>query len=145
MNHYPHHIGDYAKDTAHLSLTQHGAYRQMMDMYYRTERPLPADRTRLHILLRCQSKLDRVSVDTVLEEFFQLRDDGWHHKRCNEGKQERQQGYRDEKQWWNRWCHDCFRREAQDAQQESRRGLRTLDRALSRDYCAIRALALSRR
>lgn len=84
MNHYPHHIGDYTRDTVHLTMLQHGAYRLMMDLYYGSEKPLPKDRKRLHILLRCTSKADRAAADTVLEEFFREGADGWHHKRCDE-------------------------------------------------------------
>ncbi len=41
MNFYKHHIGDYRRDTAHLSLLEHGVYRQLMDTYYLSEEPIP--------------------------------------------------------------------------------------------------------
>lgn len=84
MNYYNHHIGDYSRDTGHLSMLEHGAYRKMLDIYYATEKPLPLDRARLYRLLSCQRGLERSTVDSVLTEFFSERDDGWHHKRCDE-------------------------------------------------------------
>ena len=31
VNYYEHHLGDYAKDTGHLSMLEHGAYRIQLD------------------------------------------------------------------------------------------------------------------
>lgn len=84
MNYYPHHIGDYARDTSHLSMTEDGAYRRLMDICYSTEKPLSLDRAKVYKRVRAQSKIDRDAVDTVLEEFFEQRADGWHQKRIDE-------------------------------------------------------------
>ena len=43
MNYYPFHLGDYAAHTAHLEPMEDLAYRRMLDLYYRTEKPLPLD------------------------------------------------------------------------------------------------------
>lgn len=84
MNYYPHHIGDYVKDTAHLKMIEDGAYRRMLDLYYTSEKPLPLDRAKLYRWLRATSTEEQVAVDTVLaDEFFVERDDGWHHNRCD--------------------------------------------------------------
>lgn len=84
MNYYNHHIGDYAKDTSHLSMTEDGAYRRLMDICYSTEHPLPPDRHRVYRLARATSKLERSAVDAVLDEYFDQREDGWHQKRVDE-------------------------------------------------------------
>jgi uncharacterized protein YdaU (DUF1376 family) len=84
MNYYPHHIGDFTRDTAHLSMLEEGAYRRMIDVYYGSEKPLPAESGKLYRLVRAQSSSERKAVDTVLGEFFEKRDDGWHQKRCDE-------------------------------------------------------------
>ena len=42
MNYYERHIGDYLKDTAHLSLLEHGVYSRLLDVYYTRESPIPA-------------------------------------------------------------------------------------------------------
>lgn len=83
MNYYPHNVGDYAKDTPHLSLAEHGAYRLLIDYYYATESPLPVAREASYMLLHCRTKQDRIIVDNLLLQFFHLEADGWHHKRCD--------------------------------------------------------------
>ncbi len=83
MNYYEHHIGDYIKDTAHLSMLEDSAYRRLIDAYYTREMPLPADRKACQKLARAQSKDERAAVDYVLDEFFELKDDGWHQSRCD--------------------------------------------------------------
>ncbi len=82
MNYYEHHLGDYAKDTAHLSMLEHGAYRLLLDRYYSTEEGIPA--AQAHRVARARSKEERDAVDTVLEEFFVLRDDVWVNGRAEE-------------------------------------------------------------
>lgn len=82
MNYYSHHIGDYTTDTAHLSLLEDGAYRRLMDRYYTTEAPLPADDT-LFRVIRARSPDEQEAVRVVLAEFFDLTDAGWTHKRCD--------------------------------------------------------------
>lgn len=84
MNYYNHHIGDYAKDTAHLSMLEDGAYRRLLDICYATEKPLPSDERAIFRLVRAQTKAEREAVKAVLGDFFKLKDDGWHQKRCDE-------------------------------------------------------------
>jgi len=84
MNYYEHHLGDYMRDTAHLSILEDGAYRRLIDAYYIREEPLPGDLKKCYKLARAQSKAERDAVDSVLEEFFDLEADGYHHKRCDE-------------------------------------------------------------
>lgn len=43
MNYYERHLGDYSKDTAHLTMIEHGAYGLLLDRYYGTEAGIPAD------------------------------------------------------------------------------------------------------
>ncbi|CUI03900.1 hypothetical protein BN2497_10485 [Janthinobacterium sp. CG23_2] len=83
MNYYSHHIGDYTTDTAHLSLLEDGAYRRLMDRYYTTEAPLPADEAALFRVVRARAPDEQEAVRVVLAEFFDLTDAGWTHKRCD--------------------------------------------------------------
>lgn len=76
MNYYEHHLGDYARDTAHLSMLEEGAYRRLLDRYYATERPLPADIRECCKFARAQSKAERDAVAVVLKEFFKLGPEG---------------------------------------------------------------------
>lgn len=83
MNYYPHHIGDYTKDTAHLSMLEDGAYRRLIDIYYTQEKALPLDLKVAHRLCRAITTQEKKTVEIVLNEFFTKTDDGWHHKRCD--------------------------------------------------------------
>lgn len=84
MNYFEYHIGDYIKNTAHLSMLEDCAYRRLIDAYYTREAPLPPERTACYRLARAQSKEERAAVDVVLDEFFELQVDGWHQNRCDE-------------------------------------------------------------
>lgn len=75
MNYYERHLGDYARDTAHLTLIEHGAYSVLLDRYYTTEEGIPADQA--HRVARARSKEEKQAVDTVLSEFFDLVDGVW--------------------------------------------------------------------
>lgn len=83
MNYYSHHIGDYTTDTAHLSLLEDGAYRRLLDRYYTTEAPLPADEAALFRLVRARATDEQEAVRVVLAEFFAKGEGGWTHKRCD--------------------------------------------------------------
>jgi uncharacterized protein YdaU (DUF1376 family) len=82
MNYYEHHLGDYAKDTAHLSMLEHGAYRLLLDRYYGAETGIPADQA--HRLARARSREEKQAVDAVLNEFFLLVDGVWINNRAEE-------------------------------------------------------------
>ena len=82
MNHYRHHIGDYRKDTAHLSLLEHGIYRQALDLYYLEEQPLPLDLPRLMRLLCVRNADEERSLCAVLADFFTETEEGYVHTRC---------------------------------------------------------------
>ena len=83
MNYYPHHIGDYLKDTAHLTMIEDGAYRRLIDLYYLHEKPLPAEKRQVYRLARAASTAERGAVDTILDEYFTLSAEGWTHRRCD--------------------------------------------------------------
>jgi uncharacterized protein YdaU (DUF1376 family) len=80
MHYYSFHIGDYRSSTAHLSNAEDLAYRRLIDMYYDTEQPIPVDTQRVARRLRVGIEV----VSAVLDDFFTLADDGWHHERCDE-------------------------------------------------------------
>ena len=84
MNYYEHHLGDYMRDTAHLSLIEDGVYRRLIDAYYAREKPLPLDLGECCKLARVSAKGERSAVAYVLKEFFEAEDDGYHQKRCDE-------------------------------------------------------------
>lgn len=84
MHWYKHHIGDWARDTAHLSILESGAYAKLIAVYYRTENPLPSDISQICKLSGCRTPQDRNAVKSVIMEFFTLESDGYHQKRCDE-------------------------------------------------------------
>lgn len=91
MNYHPHHIGDYSRDTAHLSMLEDAAYRRMLDLYYASERQLPKNRQAIYRLVRARSKPEQLAVDIVLGEFFIETESGWQNTRA-EVEIERHQG-----------------------------------------------------
>jgi uncharacterized protein YdaU (DUF1376 family) len=80
---YPHYPGDYGRDTADLTLTQHGAYRLLLDHYYSTGMPLPPDLPKLYRICRAFDEEERKAVDLVVSKFFQLEADGYHNSRAD--------------------------------------------------------------
>ena len=84
MNYYPFHIGDYARDTRHLTMLEHGAYRLLIDLYYLRESPLPLGLQDVCRLACARSDDEILAVKTVLQEFFVGHPDGWRHVRCDE-------------------------------------------------------------
>lgn len=84
MNFYKHHIGDYQKKTAHLTLAEHGAYLLMLHHYYATETPLPLPGRDLYRMLRAHSKVDHEAIKSVAKQFWQSTDGGLINGRANE-------------------------------------------------------------
>lgn len=80
MNFYKHYIGDFQRDTGHLSLTQRGAYLALMHHYYATEKPLPSDFQALCRIAGAATKDERDAVKSIMP-FFQQVDSGLMHKR----------------------------------------------------------------
>lgn len=82
MNYYQHHIGDYRRDTAHLSLLEHGVYRQLLDWYYLSEEPIPEITEVVFRRLSAKTDEEKKAVETVLSEFFFV-ENGYRHRRCD--------------------------------------------------------------
>jgi uncharacterized protein YdaU (DUF1376 family) len=80
MNYVPWHIGDYKSATAHLSNEEDIAYRRLLEMYYDTEMPIPAD----YIGLARRLRVDLAALDVVLGDFFTLGPDGFRNGRADE-------------------------------------------------------------
>lgn len=70
MNWYKHYIGDYQRDTGHLSMVEHGAYRLMLDTHYATEAPLPKTHSVLFRLLRAFTEAEQEAVVTILSQYW---------------------------------------------------------------------------
>jgi len=81
MYYYQHHIGDYRKDTSHLSLIEHGIYRQLLDLYYITEKPLDKKSIRL---IGARTDQEIATAELILNEFFEKKGTKYFHKRCDD-------------------------------------------------------------
>ena len=79
MHYYPHHIGDFIKETANLNDHQLATYLRMIWAYYLDENPLPDDCERIAFAVRSDEKTVRV----LLKHYFELIDGKWHQKRCD--------------------------------------------------------------
>lgn len=78
MHYYQFNIGDYIKQTVHLTPMEDICYRRLLDMYYETEQPIPIETDRVSRRLRLDTEL----VNSVLNEFFILTENGWINARC---------------------------------------------------------------
>lgn len=80
MNFYRHYIGDFQRDTGHLSLAERGAYRALMDYYYATERAIPNDLDALCRVAGAVNPQERKAVKGAMG-MFEVRDGLLWHKR----------------------------------------------------------------
>lgn len=81
MNFYPHHLGDYAKDTKDLSMLEHGAYRLLLDHNYATEQPIPNEIDKLYRIAGARTPAELKAVQAVAEKFFPVNGDGRRHNK----------------------------------------------------------------
>lgn len=70
MNYYERYCGDYQRDTAHLSLAEHGAYTMLLDTYFSVEKPLPKELPALFRVCRAMTRVEQHAVKAVADQFF---------------------------------------------------------------------------
>jgi len=83
MHFYRYNIGDYRKDTGHLSLVEHGIYRALLDTYYTEEHPLCADDAKLMRTHGIRTQDEKDAYQNVINDFFFKTERGYEHDRCN--------------------------------------------------------------
>jgi uncharacterized protein YdaU (DUF1376 family) len=83
MHYYKHNIGDYRRDTAHLTLLEHGVYRQLIDLYYLQESAIPNETEWVMRRLCARTDEEQNAVHSVLSDFFELTENGYVHGRCD--------------------------------------------------------------
>lgn len=79
MHYYNFNIGDYMKHTLHLTPEEDLAYRRLLDMYYDSESPIPTNIPLVSRRLRMDAKI----VESVLNEFFDLTEEGYRNYRAD--------------------------------------------------------------
>lgn len=82
MDYYSHHIGDFNNATRHLTPVQRSLYRDAIEMYYDTEKPLITDIPKLARLMLATTNKEIDALKVVLDEFFELKECGYFHGRC---------------------------------------------------------------
>lgn len=81
MFYYKHHIGDFRSGTANMSRQERWIYRDMLDLYYDKEKPLPADIQDLCDSIGATEDEQR-SIAKILRLKFNQTETGWVHERC---------------------------------------------------------------
>jgi uncharacterized protein YdaU (DUF1376 family) len=84
MHYFKFNLKDYAFATRYFDYVHHGAYLQLISLYYETEKPIPLD---IDFVLKrvMASKQEEVdAVKHVLENFFVKTEDGYVQKRCDD-------------------------------------------------------------
>lgn len=82
MHKYLHHIGDFMRDTSHLSPVEECFYRRALDWYYLNEKPFPNDMKEVCRLLRAKGKIQVQAVETVFKDFFFVEENNLKNSRC---------------------------------------------------------------
>ena len=77
MHYYQHNIADYRKDTTHLTLLEHGIYRQMLDQFYLDEKPLPLEEDKLFRLFNARTEDEKNAIKNVINDFWSKTEDGY--------------------------------------------------------------------
>lgn len=84
MHYYNFNIGDYRRQTGHLTLLEHAIYKNLLDTYYLSEQPLCADIAKLMRSQSVRTADERIALENVLSDFFELAEDGYRNKTCDE-------------------------------------------------------------
>jgi uncharacterized protein YdaU (DUF1376 family) len=83
VNYYRRYPGDYARDTKHLTMLEHGAYTLLLDAYYATGKALCPTIGIVYRICNCTTQWERNAVKRVLAEFFTLESDGYHNGKAD--------------------------------------------------------------
>jgi len=84
MHYYQFNIADFNDATMHCTRLERAIYRDALDLYYKTERPLNGCSNRLQRLLRIEGDIEQEALEFVLAEFFLKTGEGYENKRCEE-------------------------------------------------------------
>ena len=82
MHYFKFDIATWIQSTRHLLPEEEGIYLRLVNHYYDTETPFPADLK--PVLKRLQLLNHADQVNEVLNDFFTLTDKGWQHNKCND-------------------------------------------------------------
>lgn len=83
MHYYKFNIGDYRAATTHLSPLEHYIYRSLIDWYYLNEKPFEGVEQVARLLMLSSDDEIR-TIQSVLDEFFNLHKGRYYHKRIRQ-------------------------------------------------------------
>lgn len=81
---YPHHINDWKKKTAHLTMEEKGVYHEILDAMYLNDGKLPCDVRQLGRVIGVQTASERKTLLRVTEQFLQKDGEFFTQKRVGE-------------------------------------------------------------
>lgn len=85
MHSYQHNIKTFNNATRHLTRVERSLYRDLIELYYDTEQPLPADDfDRLARRVLAVSEEEKAALQYVLDEFFVKTGNVYSHDYCDE-------------------------------------------------------------
>jgi len=84
MYYYSHNIADFDRSTRHLSRTERSIYRDLIDLYFDTEKALTLDVAALCRRIVAHTDEEKAAVLGVLDEFFVETPSGWFHDDCED-------------------------------------------------------------
>lgn len=82
MHYYKFNISDWALATSHLTILEELVYFKLINYYYDTEQPIPADLAGVLRRLRLSEQAETVKI--ILDEFFIFDANSWRHERCEQ-------------------------------------------------------------
>ena len=84
MHYYQHNIKTFNSATRYLTRVERALYRDLIEIYYDTEKPLISNIDRLSRLVMANSDDEKEALNYVLSEFFVLSDGSYRHDYCDE-------------------------------------------------------------
>jgi uncharacterized protein YdaU (DUF1376 family) len=82
MHYFKFNLKDYAFATRYFDYVHHGAYLQLMSLYYETEKPISLDINVVVKLVMASNEDEVNAIKHILENFFTQTKDGYIQKRC---------------------------------------------------------------
>lgn len=83
MHYYSHHIGDFRSGTVNMTRQERWIYRDLLDVYYDSEKPLSLDLDYLCHNIGVRSDEERKIVSDLLRFKFEKTDLGYRNERCD--------------------------------------------------------------
>jgi uncharacterized protein YdaU (DUF1376 family) len=84
VHYYQYNIKEFRSGTVNMSRQARWIYRDMLDVYYDTEKPLPLDLDTLCEVIGVESVEERAIVQRLLRFKFVRTEEGYRHTRCDE-------------------------------------------------------------